>query len=243
MVYLAKIEGKYFYKGAFVRMEYHVRTYEEAIKVIEEIGVLPLAPLIPDFPSLNSITLEESWHSGTEYDPWNWRTKFSADGIAGYGKFIKKKSVLVSRELLPYVKKVLGHHKTVEERFYNGNVSKEALHIYRVINQEEGIDTRALRTKADMREKENKKLFENALVELQGTMDIVISGIKEKRNVEGEKNGWSSTSFETYDSWAKRNNIESIGVDRDEAKEYLLTHFKNAGTNETSIKRLEKIIG
>ena len=37
-------------------MDYKIKTYEEAIKVIEEIGLLPLAPLIPDFPSLNSIT-------------------------------------------------------------------------------------------------------------------------------------------------------------------------------------------
>ena len=220
-----------------------MKTYEEAVNVIEEIGLLPLAPLIPDFPSLNSITLEESWHTGTEYDPWNWRTKFSADGIAGYGKFMKKKSVLVSRQLLPYFKKVLGYDSTVEERYYNGNVSKEALHIYRIINQEEGIDTRALRTRAELREKENKKLFENALVELQGTMDIVISGIQEKRNEDGEKNGWSSTSFETYNSWAKRNQIGSIGVDKEEAKKYLLTHFKNVGRNETSLKKLEKILG
>ena len=93
---------------------------------------------------------------------------------------MKKKSVLVSRRLLPYVKMVLGFNDTVEERYYNGNVSKEALHLFRIIHLDEGIDTRALRTKADMREKEKKKIFENALVELQGSMDIVISGIQEK---------------------------------------------------------------
>lgn len=223
-------------------MENKVKTYEEAVKVIEEIGLLPLATLIPDFPSLNSITLEEAWHSGTEFDPWNWRTKFSSDGVAGYGKFMKEKSVLVSRRLLPYVKMVLGFNDTVEERYYNGNVSKEALHLFRIIHLDEGIDTRALRTKADMREKEKKKIFENALVELQGSMDIVISGIQEKTDTNGEKNGWSSTSFETYDSWAKRNHIESIDLDREEAKKYLLTHFKNVCSNETAVKRLEKIL-
>ncbi|MFC0416865.1 hypothetical protein ACFFHH_15615 [Cytobacillus solani] len=238
---LSKIKGKDLYKGAML-MDYKVKTYEEAVKVVEEVGLLPLAPLIPDFPSLNSITLEEAWHSGTEFDPWNWRTKFSAEGVAGYGKFMKKKSILVSRQLLPYVKKVLGYNDSVEERYYNGNVSKEALHLFRIISLEEGIDTRTLRTKADMREKEKKKIFENALVELQGTMDIVISGIQEKTDENGEKNGWSSTSFETYDSWAKRNQIELIEINREEAIDYLLTHFKNICTNETSVKKLEKIL-
>lgn len=222
-------------------MEYKVKTYEDAVKVIEEIGLLPLSPLIPDFPSLNSITSPDSWHSETEFDPWIWRTKFSTDGVAGYGKFIKKKSVLVSRKLLPYVKIVLGFNESIEERYFNGKVSKEAFNLYKIISLEEGIDTRALRSKADLKEKDKKKIFENALLELQGTMDIVISGIQEKKSVHGEKNGWSSTAFETYDSWASRNNIGIIEMDKDEAKKYLIDHFLHVCSND-SVKKLEKIL-
>ncbi|MFF2753110.1 hypothetical protein ACFVR1_05050 [Psychrobacillus sp. NPDC058041] len=221
-------------------MEYKVKTYEEALDVIEEIGLLPLAPLIPDFPSLNTITLAKYWHSESEFDPWIWRTKFSTDGVAAYGKFIKKKSVLVSLQLLPYVKKVLGYTESVEERYFNGNVSKQAFDIYKIISQEEGIDTRSLRMMAGLKEKDSKRIFENALLELQGTMDIVISGIHEKRNAEGEKKGWSSTAFETYDSWANRNRIESINIDKEDARKYLISFFSNVCSND-SRKKLEKI--
>lgn len=221
-------------------IDFKVQTYEEASKVIEELGLLPLASLIPEYPSLNSITSQESWHSDTEFDPWIWRTKFSSDGIAGYGKFIKKKSILVSRQLLPYVKIVLGYNESVEERYFNGNISKEAYSLYKIISQEEGIDTRALRAKAGLNEKEKKKLFENALLDLQGTMDIVITGIQEKKNLDGEKNGWSSTAFETYDSWTSRNNIANINTNREDAKKYLIAHFSNICSNE-SLKKLEKI--
>lgn len=221
-------------------MKYKVKTYGEAIDVIEEIGILPLAPLIPDFPSLNSITLPEYWHSETEFDPWIWRTKFSTDGVAGYGKFIKKKSILVSRQLLPYVKRVLGYAESVEKRYFNGNVSKEAFEIYKIISQQEGIDTRDLRMKAGLKEKDKKKIFENALVELQGSMDIVISGIQEKRNEAGEKNGWSSTAFETYDSWALRNKINTVNLDKEESREYLISFFTQVCSIE-SLRKLEKI--
>ncbi|WP_277585108.1 AlkZ-related protein [Psychrobacillus antarcticus] len=223
-------------------IDYKAKTYEDAIKVIEELGLLPLASLIPGYPSLNSITIQENWHSDTEFDPWIWRTKFSSDGVAGYGKFIKKKSILVSRQLLPYIKLVLGHNESVEERYFNGNISKEALSLYKIINQEAGIDTRALRVKAGLKEKEKKKEFENALLDLQGTMDIVISGIHERRNVDGEKNGWSSTSFETYDSWTSRNKIAVIDMKREDAKKYLLAHFSKVCSNE-SLTRFEKIFG
>lgn len=221
-------------------VDYKVKTYEEAIQVIDELGLLPLASLVPGYPSLNGITLEEHWHSDTEFDPWIWRTKFSSDGIAGYGKFIKKKSMLVSRKLLPYVKIVLGSDISVEDRYLSGNISREACSLYKIISQEEGIDTRALRAKAGLKEKEKKKLFENALLDLQGTMDIVIPGIQEKKNEDGETNGWSSTSFETYGSWTGRNKIESTDINREDAKNYLMAHFSNVCSNESLIK-FEKI--
>lgn len=208
--------------------------------VIKELGLLPLAPLLPDYPSLTSITSKESWHSETEFDPWIWRTKFSVDGVAGYGKFIKKKSVLVSREVLPYVKKVLGYDESIEERYFSGQVSKEAFNLYTIVSQTEGVDTRLLRTKSGLKDKKDKKVFENALVELQGTLDIVISGIQEKTNVDGEKNGWSSMAFETYDSWSRRNHIERIDMDKEEAKECLFTRFSTV-CSEDAAKKLRKI--
>ncbi|WP_449620781.1 AlkZ-related protein [Robertmurraya sp. Marseille-Q9965] len=221
-------------------MEYKVKTYKEAIDVIEEVGLLPLATLFPDYPSLNTITLSENWYSDTENDPWIWRTKFSSDGVASYGKFIKKKSVLVSRQLLPYVKSTLGHTESVEERYFNGHFSKEAFDLYNLIRQEEGIDTRALRLKAGLKESHKKRIFENALLELQGQMDIVISGIQEKKNIDGEKNGWNSTAFETYESWADRNNIETFDQDREEAKKILMLHFSSFCGKEV-VKKIERI--
>jgi hypothetical protein len=50
--------------------DYKVKTHEEAIQVIEELGFLPLAPSVPDFPALNTITAPESWHSDTEFELW-----------------------------------------------------------------------------------------------------------------------------------------------------------------------------
>ncbi|MEW8986290.1 MAG: hypothetical protein AB2401_04665 [Bacillus sp. (in: firmicutes)] len=222
--------------------DYSIKTYEEAIQVIEEVGFLPLARLVPEFPALNTITAPESWHSDTEFDPWIWRTRFAVEGVAGYGKFIKKKSVLISRDLLPFFKAVLGSYEKVEERYQKGNVSREALTLYRTISEQGVIDTRELRTLAGLREKEHKKVFDNALLELQGTMDIVISGIKEKTNAEGQKNGWSSTSFETYDSWSSKNKVEEVAVEKGKAREYLMNHFQGVAS-ENAVKKLKKILG
>jgi hypothetical protein len=151
-------------------------------------------------------------------DPWLWRVIFPADGVAAYGKFVKKKSVLISRELLPLIRIVLGSKDSLRKRYDDGLVSREALELFSLISEEEGIDTRVLRAKAGMKEKEKKKTFDNGLLELQGSLEIVVSGTKEKTNGMGEKNGWSSTSFETMEHWTFNNKIEHINIEQEEAK-------------------------
>jgi hypothetical protein len=221
-------------------VDYKISTYEEAVQVIKEVGFLPLSPLIPYYPSLDSITSKEQWYSGSDDDPWMWRAKFPVDGVAAYGKFIKKKSVLISCDLLPLVRGILGSEDTVAKRFNDGLVSREALELFTLISEEEGIDTRVLRTKAGMKDKEKKKPFDNALLELQGSMDIVVSGTKEKTNVSGEKNGWSSTSFETLAYWTQNNHVGQRKIDMDAAKHELKNHFVKICSPE-SMKTLGKI--
>lgn len=72
--------------------EYKINTYDEAVQVVKEVGILPLASFIPDFPSLDTITLKQNWHTGTELDPWLWRAQFPVDGIAYLRKVYKEKS-------------------------------------------------------------------------------------------------------------------------------------------------------
>jgi hypothetical protein len=228
-------------KGRWVGLkEYNINTYKEAVEVIEEIGFLPLAPLIPQYPSLNSITPKEHWHTDTDLDPWLWRVKFAGDGVGAYGKFVKKKSVFISSEMLPFVNVVLGSQLTLEERYHDGLVSREALELFKLIREEEGIDTRLLRAKAGMKEKEKKKTFDHALLELQGLLEIVVSGTKVKTNDLGEKNGWSSTSFETMTYWTSNHDVEELDIDIEEAKLKLKNHFANFCSPD-SMKALAKI--
>jgi len=97
-----------------------------------------------------------------------------------------------------------------------------------------------LRSKAGMRDKEKKKPFDNALIELQGAMDIVVSGTKAKTNELGEKNGWSSTAFETMDYWAKSNDVKLVDINGGDAKRELHEHFARICSPE-SMKTLAKV--
>ncbi len=198
-----------------------ITTYEEAAEIVAKVGILPLAPLIPEHPSISGITKAENWHTGTELDPWAWRARFPGEGLAGYGKFIKKKAVLVSREWFPVFVAAAGSSLALEERYNNGLSSREALTLLKIIRANQGIDTRSLRAEAEMKAKEKKSQFDNAVTELQGSLDIVISGVKERHNAEGEKNGWNSTSFETASHWLKESGLSTYPGSRDEAIQWL----------------------
>lgn len=212
--------------------EYLINTYQEAIEVIKEVGILPLAGLVPNHPSLASITPEANWHTGSELDPWRWRTKFAVDGEAAYGKFLKKKAVLIAREWFPLVQAILGSKESMARRYEAGLVSHTAYQLYQLIQEEEGIETRALRTKAKLKDKESKKIYEQGITELQGSLDIVIAGVKPRTNELGEVNGWNSTSFQTTAYWMQEVGLEASPLSKEEAVEELIGRLKMVSTPE-----------
>lgn len=207
-----------------------VTTYEEMAEVIARLGILPLAGLIPEHPSVNGLTKPENWHTGSELDPWSWRARFPGEGLAGYGKFIRKKAVLVSREWFPAFVKTVGSSQGMEDRYNSGLSSREAVLLLQIISDNEGIETRELRSLAEMKAKEKKAAFDNALTELQGTADIVISGVKARLNASGEVNGWNSTSFETVGHWMKENQLSPFDGSREEAAAWLQSAMKEVWT-------------
>ncbi|MCJ8012435.1 hypothetical protein MUG84_11895 [Paenibacillus sp. KQZ6P-2] len=211
-----------------IQNEVKVTYFEEAADYIERIGILPLASIIPDYPSLESITAKENWHSDTELDPWSWRVRFPLEGKAAYGKFFKKKAVLVSPEWFPWVHACLNIGTDTEKCYRDGLLSRTAWELYQLIDMDQGIDTRVLRERAHMKAKEDKKAFDNAVIELQDALLIVISGVKHKVNEDGEKNGWNSTVYETTTNWMRENGIKTVNVSKEEAHKELMSRLQDS---------------
>lgn len=186
-----------------------LETYEQAAALLAKIGLLPLAQLAPGHPSLVGLTASEQWHTDLDTDPWKWRVRFPATGAAAYGKFIKGKALLIDRDWFPLVLRAAADERSVDQRYKDGMLSKTAQLVYHAVKEHEGIDTRKLRTACGMQEKEDKKAFDKAVAELQSTWDIVISGIKEKRNDAGEVNGWSAAAYETTTHWMEAHGLEA----------------------------------
>ncbi|UJF31952.1 AlkZ-related protein [Paenibacillus hexagrammi] len=193
-------------------------TYEEAIPLLKQIGILPLSSFIPEHPSLEAITEPSQWHNGLETDPWLWRDRFAGDGIAAYGRFFAKKPVLISAEWFPLVKNLLEEPYTVEERYQDGLIPKAAVDIYQAVADDEGIDARLLRAKAGLKAKESKGDFDRALIELQSKTDLVIAGTTDRLNQNGVKSGWNSSCYMTAAHWMELHKLEKNVLPTPEAK-------------------------
>jgi hypothetical protein len=203
-----------------------VKTYEEASRVVEQLGILPLSEFIPNHPSLDSITEPAAWHTGTGTDPWLWRDRFASEGIAAYGRFIGSRPILIAQGVFPLVKRLLTSSQTVKERYSVGLLARSTVQIYEIIQQHHSIEVRTLRKLAGMQDKADKTAFDHALIDLQNTADIVISGVAENRNDQGNKSGWNGTCYMLAESWMEEHRIEHLQLPPIDAKTQLFAWLK-----------------
>jgi hypothetical protein len=218
-----------------------ITSYEEAAEVIAKVGILPLSGLFPEHPSLESITQREAWHTGKDTDPWLWRDRFAGEGAAAYGRFMAKKPILVDAAWFPLLQAALKPAKSLRNRYEDGIVSKEVLRLYDLIEGHDGIDVKELRRAAGLQDKESKKTFDDALIELQSTGGIVIAGISERLNELGNKNGWNSTCYSLSGHWMARHGLEPLRIERQAAKDKLLARFREAAS-EAAAAKLAKLL-
>ncbi len=203
-----------------------VKTYAEASRAVEQLGILPLSGFIPAHPSLDSITEPAAWHTGTDTDPWHWRDRFASEGIAAYGRFIGSRPILIAQGVFPLVKCLLASPQTVKERYAAGLLARSTEQIYEIIQHNHGIEVRVLRKLAGMQDKTDKNAFDHALIDLQNTADIVISGVAENRNDNGNKSGWNGTCYMLAEHWMEEHGIKPLSLASADAKTQLVAWLK-----------------
>ncbi|WP_155702997.1 AlkZ-related protein [Paenibacillus psychroresistens] len=218
-----------------------VQTFEAAGFVIQEQGILPLSSFIPEHPSLASITDYSSWHTGTVTDPWLWRDRFAGEGIAAYGRFFAKKPMFIADSLFPLVKCALGAEDSIERRYRDGLISHNTVKLYRAIEEQDGIDVRALRKITGLQHKDDKNEFDRALIELQSSFHVVILGVSERLNAAGLKSGWNSTCYILAERWMELFELPIFDGTKDEAKQVLNT-FLHSQWNAAAYQYMLKII-
>ena len=90
-------------KGLAWDNPYRIRSRQELVNWINEIGFLPLfSNEIEGFSAEEHVSPDYWWTGVTEQDPWEWRELIAADHQVAYGKFFEQRAGFISLEWLPY---------------------------------------------------------------------------------------------------------------------------------------------
>ena len=95
--------GEWIMRGMAWDDPYRIRSWQELINWINEIGFLPLFGNGVTGFSAEEHTSPDYWWSGIRSeDPWEWREIIAASRQVAYGKFFGGKAGFISLDWLPY---------------------------------------------------------------------------------------------------------------------------------------------
>lgn len=166
-----------------------MRTEAEARRFVRQIGVCLFWPTEGlEMPSLlhaiagNARPLAAQTNGPAIGRSWNWKDGALDKRWWYYGKLLRRRSTLVSLELLPAfyaLSENYGDPGDYLTQYQDGRLSAEAKAVLEALLDEGPLDTIRLRQAARLTNPQAKSRFDRALVELQGGLKVLPVGVAE----------------------------------------------------------------
>lgn len=191
--------GEWIMKGLDWNDPYRIRTWQELVNWINEIGFLPLFGNEVEGFSAEEHTSPDYWWSGIrQEDPWEWREIIAASTQVAYGKFFGNKAGFISLEWLPYFVNCRRNGYDFDSRYQDGLASRREKKImdFYIGEDEDGDpvygDERILST--DLKKmagfgKGGEKNYPGIITGLQMQTYLVIADFKRRKNKRGDEYG------------------------------------------------------
>lgn len=174
-----------------------------------------------DWTNQEQIDTPVKWHCGDmERDPWEWRMRVLEERTnIAYSKVFFKTSGYITREWYPYFYAVRRNGESFADAYARGAVSHTAKRIYALVCEGD-IALHEIKALGCF-EKEDKSLFDRAMIELQMGFYITVTGRKQKKNRYGMEYGWNSTVFSTVEHFWEERNFAIPKIDAQESYDIL----------------------
>ncbi|MDO4977995.1 MAG: hypothetical protein Q4E53_12110 [Eubacteriales bacterium] len=193
--------GDWIMKGLEWDDPYRIRTWEELINYINQVGFLPLfANEVPGFSAEEHVSPNFWWSGDAEQDPWLWREIIARSGKVAYGKFFNKKAGFISKEWFSTFANYRRNGYDFDALYEDGYASLRSKKIMDLFIKsdadddlefiEEPIYSNEMKQKAGFG-KGGEKNFDGVLTDLQMKTYLVIRDFrKRKRKKDGAEYGW-----------------------------------------------------
>ncbi len=191
--------GQWIMRGLAWNDPYRIRSWQELVRWINEIGFLPFfSNEIEGFSAEEHVSPNFWWTGDREQDPWEWREIIAASHQVAYGKFFDQKAGFISREWLPYFANFRRDGYDFDARWEDGLASRREKKIMdlltktdedgEVIFPEEQILSTDLKKRAGFG-KGGEKNYPGIVTGLQMQTYLVITDFHRRVNKRGEAYG------------------------------------------------------
>lgn len=184
---------------------YRIRTWQELVNWINEVGFLPLfANEITGFSVEEHVASDFWWTGDREQDPWEWREIIAASHQVAYGKFFDKKAGFISKKWLPYFANYRRNGYDFDSAWEDGKVTRREkliMDILTDINAEGNMvwkDKQILST--DLKKlagfgKGGEKNFSGITTDLMMKIYLVTTDFHKRKNKNGAEYGMPVSVF------------------------------------------------
>ncbi len=196
---MAVENGEWIMRGLEWDNPYRIRTWQELINWINEVGFLPLfANGIEGFSAEEHVSPDYWWTGVREEDPWEWREIIASSHQVAYGKFFDQKAGFISLAWLPYFVNFRRDGYDFDSRWEDGLANRREKKIMDlltgrdedgdVIFQTDQILSTELKKKAGFG-KGGEKNFPGIVTGLQMQTYLVITDFHRRVNKRGDEYG------------------------------------------------------
>ena len=184
-----------------------VRTYDEFLGALNELGFLLFAGNSTGMLKLSDITGPGAWFQGGENDPWGWRKRLCEERDGIYARVLGGQTFLISWKWYPKFLAAYRQCETLEERYAAGGVSGAVWRMYELFEERHALARHELTGRFTRAE------VTKGLNILQQEMYITISGEVQKLSVDFRPVGWPSMEFTRVEDWASEALRDSEALD------------------------------
>ena len=191
--------GEWYMKGLSWDDPMRIRTWEELVNWVDEVGFLPLfANEIEGFSTEEHVSPDFWWTGVEEQDPWAWREIIARSGRAAYGKFFAGKAGFISLRWLPFFANYRREGYDFDSRWEDGKASRREKNIMDLLTDRDTdgdvIWTRKELLSAEIKKKAGfgkggEKNFPGMMTGLQMQTYLVITDFRRRRNKKGDEYG------------------------------------------------------
>lgn len=221
--------GEWIMRGLRMDDPNRIRSWQELIQWINEIGFLPLFKNEISGFSVEEHTSDLYWWSGDpEQDPWEWRQLIARSGQVAYGKFFCKKAGFVSKAWFPHFANWRRDGYDFDSRWDEGLASLRQKRIMDQFAVKGELYAFELKRLAGFG-KEGEKNFEGTITDLQMGGYLLIRDFRQRLNKKGQPYGWPISVYAAPEMlWGYEHISSAYSIEPAQSRELIVQQVRKS---------------